>query len=116
MGGHELRKSPLSKIADIIDNPEFLQKIAADETVQPTTVLAMMFIILTFVRTTQLRFADWDEFDIDSSEPLWVIPAERMKMRRAHHVPLSRQAVNILKEMQQYSGPEGYVFPQFYNR
>ena len=96
--------------------PQFLQKIAADETVQPTTVLAMMFIILTFVRTAELRFADWDEFDIDYSEPLWVIPAERMKMRRAHHVPLSRQAVNILKEMQQYSGPEGYVFPQFHNR
>ena len=95
--------------------PEFLQKIDADKTVQPTTVLAMKFIILTFVRTSELRFADWDEFDIDSSEPLWVIPAERMKMRRTHHVPLSGQAIKILKEMQQYSGPEGYVFPQFNN-
>ena len=61
-------------------------------------------------------FADWTEFDIESTEPLWVIPADRMKMRRTHHVPLSRQAVNILKEMQEFSGPEGYVFPQFYNR
>ena len=96
--------------------PEFLQKIDADKTVQPTTVLAMKFIILTFVRTSELRFADWDEFDIDSSEPLWVIPAERMKMRKTHHVPLSRQAVSILKEMQQFSGLEGYVFTQFNNR
>ena len=100
----------------ISELPEFLKKMAEEKDVQPTTILAMKFIILTFVRTSELRFADWLEFDIDSTEPLWVIPAERMKMRKTHHVPLSRQAVNILKEMQQYSGPEGYVFPQFYNR
>ena len=87
----------------------------ADKVTAPTTLLAMKFIILTFVRTQELRFADWKEFDIDSSEPLWVIPADRMKMRKIHHVPLSRQAVNILNEMQKYSGKEGYVFPQYYN-
>jgi len=95
--------------------PEFLEKIIADKAAIPTTVLAMKFIILTFVRTQELRFADWKEFVIDSSEPLWVIPADRMKMRKIHHVPLSRQAVNILNEMQKYSGKEGYVFPQYYN-
>jgi len=79
-------------------------------------LLAMKFIILTFVRTSELRFADWTEFNIESTEPLWVIPADRMKMRRTHHVPLSRQAVSILEEIQQYSGKEGYVFPQFYNK
>ena len=100
----------------ISELPEYLKKIAADKVTAPTTLLAMKFIILTFVRTSELRFADWKEFDIDCIEPLWVIPAERMKMKRTHHVPLSRQAVNILKEMQQFSGPEGYVFPQFYNR
>ena len=100
----------------ISELPEFLQKMDADNGTVPTTTLAMKFIILTFVRTSELRFADWQEFEIDSTEPLWVIPAERMKMRKTHHVPLSRQAVNILKEMQQYSGPEGFVFPQFYNR
>ena len=100
----------------ISELPEFLKKMVADKDAIPTTLLAMKFIILTFVRTSELRFADWDEFDIDSSVPLWVIPAERMKMRRIHHVPLSRQAVNNLKEMQEFSGPEGYVFPQFYNR
>ena len=95
--------------------PEFLKKMNADKAATPTTLLAMNFIILTFVRTQELRFADWKEFDIDSSEPLWVIPADRMKMRKIHHVPLSRQAVNILNEMQKYSGKEGYVFPQYYN-
>ena len=100
----------------ISELPEFLKKMDADKVTAPTTLLAMKFIILTFVRTSELRFADWTEFNIESTEPLWVIPEERMKMRRIHHVPLSRQAVNILKEMQQFSGPEGYVFPQFYNR
>ena len=100
----------------ISELPEFLQKMDADNGTVPTTTLAMKFIILTFVRTSELRFANWKEFDIASSEPLWVIPAERMKMRKTHHVPLSRQAVNILKEMQRFSGPEGFVFPQFYNR
>ena len=100
----------------ISELPEYLKKIAANKVTAPTTLLAMKFIILTFVRTSELRFADWKEFDIDSTEPLWVIPAERMKMRKTHHVPLSRQAVSILKEMEQYSGQEGYVFPQFYNR
>jgi len=95
--------------------PEFLEKMIADKAAIPTTVLAMKFIILTFVRTQELRFADWKEFVFDSSEPLWVIPADRMKMRKIHHVPLSRQAVNILNEMQKYSGKEGYVFPQYYN-
>ena len=100
----------------ISELPEFLKKMVADKDAIPTTLLAMKFIILTFVRTSELRFADWKEFDIDCTEPLWVIPEERIKMRRIHHVPLSRQAVNILKEMQQFTGPEGYVFPQFYNR
>ena len=95
--------------------PEFLEKMIADKAAIPTTVLAMKFIILTFVRTQELRFADWKEFVIDSSEPLWVIPADRMKMKKIHHVPLSRQAVNILNEIQQFSGKIGYVFPQYYN-
>ena len=100
----------------ISELPEFLKKMVADKDAIPTTLLAMKFIILTFVRTSELRFADWTEFNIESNEPLWVIPADRMKMRRTHHVPLSRQAVSILEEIQQYSGKEGYVFPQFYNR
>ncbi len=99
----------------ISELPELLEKMEADKVTFPTTLLAMKFIILTFVRTSELRFADWKEFDLECTEPLWVIPADRMKMRKIHHVPLSRQAVNILNKMQQYSGKEGYVFPQYYN-
>jgi integrase len=96
--------------------PEFLKKIETDKVTSPSTVLAMKLMILTFVRSSELRLAVWDEINLDSDEPLWVIPAERMKMRKTHHVPLSRQAVSILEEMQQYSGTEGYVFPQVYNQ
>jgi integrase len=81
----------------------------------PSTILAMKFMILTFVRSSELRFADWEEFDLESKEPLWIIPAERMKMRETHHVPLSKQALEILIEMQKHSGAEGYVFPQVRN-
>jgi integrase len=96
----------------ISELPEFILKVNASEGVYPSTVLAMKFIIHTFVRTGELRFSDWKEFDLNCTEPLWVIPGERMKMGKTHHVPLSRQAVSILEEMQQYSGPKGYVFPQ----
>jgi integrase len=89
-----------------------LRKIEKDKVTFPSTVLAMKFMILTFVRSSELRLADWDEFDIESKEPLWIIPAERMKMRKTHHVPLSKQAVEILVNMKEYFGPEGYVFPQ----
>ena len=92
--------------------PELLKKIENDSVAARSTILAIKFLILTFVRSSELRFAEWNEIDIDCDEPLWVIPAERMKMRRTHHVPLAPQAVDILNEMQQYSGPEGYVFPQ----
>jgi integrase len=99
----------------ISELPEFLNKIETDKVTSPSTVLAMKFMILTFVRSSELRFAVWEEINLDSDEPLWVIPSERMKIPRTHHVPLSKQAVEILKKMQNYSGPEGYVFPQVRN-
>ena len=99
----------------ISELPEFLKKIEADRGTSPSTILAMKFMILTFVRSSELRFADWDEFDIESKEPLWIIPAERMKMKKTHHVPLSQQTVEILREIQKYFGPEGFVFPQVKN-
>ena len=99
----------------ISELPEFLKKIETDKLAAPSTVLAMKFMILTFVRSSELRFAVWEEINLDSDEPLWVIRSERMKVPRTHHVPLSKQAVEILKKMQHYSGPEGYVFPQVRN-
>ncbi len=62
-----------------------------------TTVIALRLMLLTFVRTVELRMARWEEFDLDAAE--WRIPAVRMKMRQEHIVPLSDQAVALLREL-----------------
>ena len=95
--------------------PELLHKIAADDSAFPPTKLAMMFMIYTCVRTKELRFAKWNEINLDCEEPLWIVPAEKMKMRKTHHVPLAPQTVKIIDEMRQFSGPDGYLFPQIRN-
>jgi len=64
---------------------------------------------LTLVRTVELLHARWDEFDLDSAT--WVVPAERMKMRESHTVPLSKQAVYLLKTLQPLTGKSEYLFP-----
>ncbi|MDE2012460.1 MAG: integrase arm-type DNA-binding domain-containing protein [Alphaproteobacteria bacterium] len=77
-----------------------------------TTRLGLNLMVLTFVRTVELRFATWNEFEnINAGEPLWRIPAERMKMRRPHLVPLAPQAVDALRELKRYSGKSGVLFP-----
>jgi len=88
--------------------PEFLPKLAAYEG-DPTTVHGLRFMILTATRPGETRGALWAEFDLDAA--LWVIPAERMKMRTEHRVPLSAQAVEILRFMQTLSGDCALVFP-----
>ena len=88
--------------------PEYLQKLEAyDGALQ--TKLAMKFLLLTFVRTKELRGAAWSEIDSDEAE--WRIPAERMKMREPHIVPLSRQAIAILNELKAITGNRQHVFP-----
>lgn len=91
--------------------PEFLNMLEIYEG-HPVTRLAMWFMIYTFVRTKELRFAEWKDFKIDVEEPLWTIPAENMKARREHLVPLSYQTIELLEQMQDYSGPDGFVFQQ----
>lgn len=76
-----------------------------------TTVIALRLILLTFVRTGELRKALWAEFDLVNAE--WRIPAERMKMREPHIVPLSKQAVTLLRELQTYTGGRGMLFPNY---
>lgn len=76
-----------------------------------TTVIALHLLLLTFVRTGELRQALWSEFDLGNGE--WRIPAARMKMREPHIVPLSRQAVILLKELQTYTGGRGLLFPNY---
>jgi integrase len=62
-----------------------------------------------FVRPTELRAAEWSEIDLEAKE--WRIPAQRMKMRQQHIVPLAEQAVRILEELKPYSGDGKYLFP-----
>ena len=73
------------------------------------TRLALQLIALTFVRTAELIKAEWSEFDLKAKR--WEIPAERMKMRTPHIVPLCNQAVEIVESLQAISYSDRYVFP-----
>lgn len=73
------------------------------------TRCALRLSPLVFVRPGELRHAEWSEIDLDKCE--WNIPAEKMKMRLPHLVPLSQQATEILKELQPLTGEGRYVFP-----
>jgi len=78
-----------------------------------TTVIALRLMLLTFVRTVELRAAEWDEIDLDRAE--WRIPAERMKKREPHLVPLCRQAVELLRELHTFTGGRTFLFPNYRN-
>jgi integrase len=76
---------------------------------QRTTYAALRLAPYVFVRPGELRGAEWGELDLERAE--WRIPAERMKMGELHIVPLSHQAVTILKELEPLTGGNRYVFP-----
>ncbi|MEO6967759.1 MAG: integrase arm-type DNA-binding domain-containing protein [Rhodanobacteraceae bacterium] len=76
---------------------------------QPATVAALKLAPFVFVRPGELRRAEWAEMDLDAAE--WRIPAHKMKMRELHIVPLSAQAVTILRDLFALTGREAYVFP-----
>jgi len=91
--------------------PQFLEKLETYDG-DTSTRLALHLALLTFVRTAELRFAGWSEFEnLDGAEPLWRIPPERMKMRRAHLVPLAPAAVEVLRQLKSLSGKSPQVFP-----
>jgi integrase len=92
--------------------PQFLEKLEAYDG-HPQTKLGLRLLLLTFVRTGELRGAEWKEIDWDKAE--WRIPAERMKMDELHIVPLSRQAIAVLRELKKHSGHRQYVFPNHHN-
>jgi len=76
---------------------------------QFVTLAALKLAPLVFVRPGELRHAEWAEFDLDGA--IWRIPGEKMKMKAAHLVPLSAQAVAILRELYALTGGGRYVFP-----
>jgi integrase len=92
------------------DLPEFLKALERNQPrLFPQTLAATRLLLLTFVRTSELIEAQWSEIKLDEQE--WIIPAERMKMRRPHIVPLSSQAVTILRELKAITGYSEWVFP-----
>lgn len=97
--------------AAITDPKEVAPLLKAIDSYQGSFVVksSMQLAPLVFVRPGELRQAQWIEFDLEAGE--WNIPAGRMKMNQAHLVPLSRQAVAVLKELQPVTGKGDYVFP-----
>jgi integrase len=93
--------------------PTFLKRLDVYEGYLQTK-LALRLLLLTFVRPGELRGARWSEFDLEAGE--WRIPGERMKMGTEHLVPLSSQAVAVLKKQREISGRFELVFPGERNR
>jgi integrase len=94
-----------------VDAKELPQLLRTLEVYQGTHVtrLAMKLMALTFVRTSELIRAKWAEFDLEAAR--WNIPAERMKMRTPHIVPLARQALDLLDTLRTLSGQGEWLFP-----
>jgi integrase len=104
-------KTPVTKHYSFLNAselPQYLKKLEAyDGSLE--TRQALRLLLLTFVRTKELRGAQWQEIDWEKAE--WRIPAERMKMRELHIVPLSRQALAVLRELEKHTGNRQHVFP-----
>lgn len=91
--------------------PEFLRKLDAYDG-EEETQLALKTILLTFVRTNEVRFAVKQEFEnLDGKEPLWRIPDERMKMKLPHLVPLAPQVVPIIQRLIDMNTKSDLLFP-----
>lgn len=94
--------------------PLFFKRLEMyEERSRGTTKFAIRFLVLTFVRNSELRKAKWSEFDFKNS--LWHIPSERMKMKKPHVVPLCTHTMKLLSELEQVSGDNEYLFPGVYN-
>lgn len=97
--------------ATIVDPKKISALLKAIQTYEGNfiTKCALQLAPLFFVRPGELRKAEWEEFNFETAE--WRIPAEKMKMRTTHIVPLSTQAIVILKELHEATGHAQYVFP-----
>ena len=102
---------PVSHRAAIVDPKGFGALLRAISEYQgaPETLYAMELLALTFVRPGELRSAEWSEFDFDRA--VWAIPGEKMKMRRAHRVPLASQSLTILDKLKDITGAGRFLFP-----
>jgi integrase len=107
------RAKNYSAITDASRVGELLRAID-DYQGQGLTKRALQIAAHVFVRPGELRHAEWSEIDLN--EGVWTIPAEKMKMRKAHVVPLSRQVAELFAEIYPATGPTGYVFPSLRTR
>ncbi|HDR2495852.1 TPA: tyrosine-type recombinase/integrase [Enterobacter roggenkampii] len=105
MQGHESSHYPFLNAPELPAFFEALSRYSGSELV----VLAARLLIITGLRTGELRGATWQEIDVDAA--VWEIPAERMKMRRPHIVPLSLQAQAIIMRIREMTGRYPYIFP-----
>jgi integrase len=79
---------------------------------EPVTRLALNLSPYIFPRPIELRTMEWSRLTVDGPQPMWRVPWRRMKMKDPHLVPLSRQAVAILREVHLHTGGGQWVFPQ----
>ena len=91
--------------AEISEYLERLKKFGGNR----PTAIALELLLLTFVRTAEIRRAEWSEFDLDGG--LWKIPGGKMKKRRIHVVPLSTQALERIRELKVITGGGQWLFP-----
>ena len=90
--------------------PQFLKELETySDRGRLLTQRAIKLLLLTFVRSSELRVARWEEFDLE--DKVWRISASRMKMRNEHLVPLSRQALELLERLREMTGHYDLVFP-----
>ena len=103
------KKTEHYKAMSISELPIFLQKIDTNKVrLFRQTSLSLKLMVLTFTRKKELTHAKWDEVNFNDKQ--WIIPAERMKMKRPHIVPLSRQSLAILEELKAINGEWEYIF------
>lgn len=105
MKPHKREHYPYLTVTEL---PEFLTSLSAYSG-SMLVKLAMRLLILTGTRPGELRQAQWAEIDFDTA--LWEIPAERMKMRRPHVVPLANQAMELLNQLKPVTGHCSFIFP-----
>ncbi len=103
---HKKENNPRIKSEEL---PEFMQALAQAK-IEPQTRALIQFQLLTMARPGEVSGAQWSEIDLDKR--LWTIPAERMKAREAHVIPLSAQAVQLLEALHPVTGRFEYVFPK----
>ena len=101
------RALPFTKVAGALDK-------VRSSGANPSTVLAFEFLVLTACRSGEVRHAQWSEIDTD--EEVWVIPASRMKTKREHRVPLSKQALKVLAKARKLTDGAELVFPSALGR